>query len=291
MSALKPHLLFPALIALLLIPFWATLAGLLKLSLADDRYSHIALIPLISAGIVWLERRRIFPTARYSPKPGGALLLAGLLLHSAAARWMAPAGVLSAQVLAVLLAWAGAFLLCYGPRPLKSAAFPALFLLLAIPVPAAAVEKVSFALQAASAELSHALFRLLGVPVFRQGHVFALPGLTIEVAEECSGIRSTTALIISSILAGYVFLRSGWRRLSLVLVTAFVAVFKNALRIVFLATMSVYVDPGFLHGMLHHRYGGTVFSLVALAMIAPVFLVLRRSDPPAPAPVHPAGEF
>lgn len=291
MSALRTHLLFAVLIVLSLIPFRATLAGLLELSLADDRYSHIALIPLISAGIVYLEKRTIFRTARYSPKPGGALLLAGLLLHFAAARWMAPAGRLSAQVLAVLLAWVGVFLLCYGPRSLKSAAFPAVFLLLAIPIPVAIVEKVSFALQAASAELSHALFRLLGVPVFRQGHVFSLPGLTIEVAEECSGIRSTTALIISSILVGYVFLRSGWRRLSLVLVTAFVAVFKNALRIVFLAAMSVYVDPGFLHGVLHHRYGGTVFSLVALAMIAPVFIALRRGDPPAPAPVQPVGEF
>src|SRR2546430_10377544 len=40
------------------------------------------------------------------------------------------------------------------------------------------------------------LFRseLLGVPVLRTDFTFSLPGLTIEVARECSGIRSSLAL-------------------------------------------------------------------------------------------------
>lgn len=282
------HTLFLALLATSLIPFWPTAAALGELALGDDRYSHTILIPFISAGLIYLEKRRIFQAARQGSIAGASALAAGLLLHFAAGRWAAPAEALSLQVLAVLLSWTGAFLFCYGPRSLKAAAFPTLFLLFAVPLPPDWVEKLSFTLQAASAELSHGLFKLLGVPVFRQGHVFSLPGLVIEVAEECSGIRSTTALIITSILAGYVFLRSGWRRLALVLATAFAAVLKNAFRIVALSVMGAYIDPAYLHGLLHHRYGGTVFSLVALAMIAPVFLILRRGERPA-APAQPVG--
>lgn len=35
------------------------------------------------------------------------------------------------------------------------------------------------------------LFRVSGIPVFRDNYVFILPGITIEVAKECSGIRSS----------------------------------------------------------------------------------------------------
>ena len=273
------HLVFAALLLLSVIPFWATIASLVELSLRDARYSHTALVPLMSAGIVWLESRRIFRTARPSRRLALALLLAGLLLHAGMVWWVtSPAHALAGQVLSLLLVWVGSFALCYGADSLKAAAFPLGLLVLAIPIPVKAVETLSFALQAGSAELSHALFRVLGVPVFRQDYLFSLPGLTIEVAEECSGIRSSTALMISSVLTGYLFLRSGWKRLALVLVTAFAGLLKNAIRIVFLATMGAYIDEDFLHGALHHRYGGTVFSLLAVLLIAPAFVALRRSE-------------
>ena len=55
------------------------------------------------------------------------------------------------------------------------------------------------------------------------------------------------------------------------------AVVKNGIRITTLTLLSVYVDPGFLTGRLHHE-GGFVFFFLALAILAPVLLLLQRSE-------------
>ncbi len=266
------HARFLALCALSLLPFWPALRSLLHLSLADDRYSHLVFIPLISAAVAFISRKRIFREPRYAP----GIALPALLLCSIGA--FLPARGLSLSIAALVGLWIAAFVLCYGPRSLKAAAFPALFLLLAIPIPVGVVEKVSVALQAGSAEIAHGLFKLLGIPVFRQGFAFSLPGVNIEVAEECSGIRSSIALVITAILAGHVFLRSHWTKVSLVVFAAFVAIFKNAVRIVFLSSMTAYSSQDFLNSRLHHQYGGLAFSCLALAMIVPFIFLLRKSE-------------
>jgi exosortase/archaeosortase family protein len=55
-------------------------------------------------------------------------------------------------------------------------------------------------------------------------------------------------------------------------------VLKNGIRIVSLSLLAMYVDPEFLTGQLHHE-GGMVFFLLALALLTPVLVVLRRLEP------------
>jgi len=269
-AVLSRHLLFFTICALSLLPFWAPFKSLLKLSLADDRYSHLVFIPFISAAVGFIDRERIFREARYCPWIGAP----ALLLFAVGAVFSS----LSVSIAALVGVWIAAFVLCYGPRSLKAAGFPILFLLLAIPIPVGIVERISATLQAGSTEIAHGLFKLLGIPVFRQGFAFALPGVNIEVAEECSGIRSSIALIITGILAGHVFLRSRWTKVCLVVFSAFVAVFKNAVRIVFLSAMTAYSNQDFLNSRLHHQYGGMAFSCFALAMVIPFIYLLRKSE-------------
>jgi hypothetical protein len=54
-------------------------------------------------------------------------------------------------------------------------------------------------------------------------------------------------------------------------------IFKNAVRIVTISLLSVYVDDRFLYGRLH-RYGGLPFSIVGLALLAPMLLILMRTE-------------
>jgi exosortase len=145
------------------------------------------------------------------------------------------------------------------------------------PIPEAVLDKVVFALQKGSAEMTYALFKLFGVPVFWQGFRFSLPGVEIEIAKECSGIRSSLALFITGMLAGHLFLQSGWRKVVLCLSTIPIAIFKNAVRIVTLSSLGVYVDRGFLFGRLHHQ-GGLLFALIALAIFAPLLFTLQKSE-------------
>ena len=113
--------------------------------------------------------------------------------------------------------------------------------------------------------------------MFRTGFELALPGLTIEVAKECSGIRSSLALLFTSLLAGHLLLRSAGRKTALALITVPLLMIKNGIRIVTLSTLAIYADPSFLTGKLHSE-GGFVFFLLALAVLAPVLWFLQRAE-------------
>jgi len=126
---------------------------------------------------------------------------------------------LAIAVLPVVLLWIGGFVLSYGPRASQAGLFPLLFLFLMVPIPDFLLSRAVYWLQAGSAEVTYALFQGVDVPVLRTGLVFALPGLTIEIAEECSGIRSSMTLVITSLFAGHLLLRSVWRQAALTVAT------------------------------------------------------------------------
>jgi exosortase len=188
----------------------------------------------------------------------------------------------------VILVWAGGFLLCYGFGAFQAAAFPLLFLLLMVPLPDLMLDRVIRALQQGSTEIAYLMFQAVGTPVSRHGFLLSVPGVTIEVAKECSSIRSSLALFITCLLAAHLYLRTGWKMLLFVLLSLPVSVIKNGIRIATLTLLSIYVDPGFLSGKLH-REGGFVFFFIALLILFPVFLWLERSDRP-PKPLNPSVE-
>ncbi len=269
---------FAVLFALTLAAFSTPLTLLIRLSLGQETYSHIILIPFISAFLLVRERRTIFARPERCWSVWVGLLVAGALVYSFGQRYPVDENDrLSAAIAGVIVIWLGTFVLCYGLRAFRSGLFPLLFTFLMVPIPGFLLSRAIALLQAGSAEVSYAAFELLAVPVFRTGFVFSLPGVTIEVARECSGIRSALALLILSLLAGHLFLRSTWTRALLVLAALPLVVVKNGLRIVTLSLLSVYVDPSFLTGRLHHQ-GGTVFFLVALALLLPVLGFLERTE-------------
>jgi len=205
-------------------------------------------------------------------------IAAGLLLGALGNQWSLDQNDrLSLMVSALLLVWIAAFILCFGIPSLQAALFPLLFLLLMIPIPTVLLDKIVFVLQKGSAVAAYCLFKLLGMPVLWRGFQFSLPGVDIEIAKECSGIRSSMALFITGTLAGHYFLQTGWKKAALVLLTVPIAILKNAARIVTISSLGVYVDQGYLTGRLHHK-GGFVFSILALAILVPSLILLQRSE-------------
>jgi exosortase len=145
-----------------------------------------------------------------------------------------------------------------------------------IPIPEVILHKIINVLQVASTEVSDLLFGLMGVPYTRDGFVFNLPRISIEVAEECSGIRSSLALFITSVLAGYFFLDEFWKKTALALFVFPVTVFKNGIRIITLSLLGSYVDEKFLTQSWLHHSGGFVFFIPALALLGLALWALRR---------------
>jgi exosortase len=281
-SNTRRHAYFVAFVLISSLAFYATLTALVRYSLYNSSSSHIILIPFVSFFLIYLERRTIFSNSATSFGPGIGLAVAGLFFCWLAARGPIPRDgnwSLAGQAIALILVWVAGFLFFYGAAALRAGGFALFFLLLMVPVPDAILNWTINALQEGSTEIAYLIFQAVGTPVLRHGFQLSVPGVTIEVAEECSSIRSSMALFITCLLASHLYLRTGWKKWVLVLLTFPLSLIKNGVRIATLTLLSIYVDPSFLTGRLHHQ-GGFVFFVLALLMLLPVFLWFERSDNP-----------
>jgi exosortase len=285
------HALFVAIVAVLVGIFWKPLWILSNLSLERDEYSHIILIPLTSLLLIYWRRRQVFAKPASTCSVALVPLFAGLALYGVARHFgvtsVPDVGLsLSLSVVGFVVACAGAFLFIYGWPAFRPALFSLGFLFFVVPAPGVLLEKIVYYLQQGSAEVAALMLSGLGVPFFRNGFIFQLPGISIEVAKECSGIRSSIALFITTLLAAQFFLRSNWRKLAICLLIFPVAIVKNGLRITTLSILSVYVSRDFLFGRLH-RSGGFVFFFIGLAVLWAALRFLQSGDGPA----GPKGEM
>jgi len=250
------------------------------LSFKSELYSHVILIPLISGYFFYVRRKSLFLEVSTSILPGTAIAVFGSILYAiglSQGMELNQNDWLSIMIFSAVTLWIGGVILFYGIQTFRVAAFPLLFLFFLTPIPSALIENLILLLQIGSTEATHLFFKLTGVPVLREGFTFHLTGLSIEVAKQCSGIRSSIALVITSIIAGQLFLQTGWKRLILVLSIFPITLFKNGLRIVTLTLLGTYVDERILGSQLH-KSGGIPFFVVALALLAPVLWFLRKSE-------------
>jgi exosortase len=274
------HVAFALYLGISVAVFWPPLKELFGLSLGDYRYSYIFSVPLAAVFVAYMRRRTLFAGTGGFPGRALSILLTaciGLFIGFVGPGFVSQDYRLSIQVCGIVLTWAAGFACCYGLAPFRTEAFALFFPVLLIPPPAAWIDSAAYSLQLASAELSYFLFKIVGIPVYKSGFTLSLPGVNIEVAEECSGIRSSISLTLMSTLASYALLESGWRRLCVVLATVPIVILKNALRIVGISILGMYVDSGFFYGEFHRR-SGLPFSALAILMLLPLLLLLMKSE-------------
>jgi exosortase len=253
---------------------WHPLLSTLRLAVRSDENTHILLILPISFAFICAEWQsvRVFEAS----KTGYGLVVlcaAGLLatlsrLHSA---WMTADLRLSIEMLALVSGWIGSFALCFGARVCRALLFPLGFLFCMVPLPAFALDGIVSYLQQGSVVAARSLFAVTGIPVVQNGFLLTIPGLTIEVAKECSSIRSSLLLFITTPVLAQFLLRSPTKKAFVVALAVPLSVAKNGLRIFIIALLGTRVNPGFLTGKLHQQ-GGIVFFVVALLAI---FLAVR----------------
>ena len=285
---IQKHFLFAGLIILTSVVFLKPLELIVRYALNNESASHIILIPAVSFYLLFTERRRIFRAATSVIGTSSVVALLGLILLSALLRNFLPlqeSEPPSLAALSLMFLWIAGFYFCYGTTVFRAALFPLSFLILAVPLPTSVLDQVVTWLQEGSTTITEGIFKLAGVPVFRQGFLLTVPGVTIEVARECSGIRSSMALLITCLLAAHMYLKTWWKMLLFVTLVLPWSILKNGIRIATLTLLSLYVNPGFLHGDLH-RDGGVVFFLIALAGLLPVLILLHRSEIKSPTGFH-----
>jgi len=283
MRPVRQHFFFFLFVIASLLAFLVPIEQLIQFAFSQDYGSHILLIAPVSILLVFLRRHEIFSTSqtnserKASVAAGSSLLFLGLILLLLRNYSALQTVKFSLEILSLVVLWISGFVFCFGTSVFSRARFPLLFLLLLVPCPEVVIEKVIFALQAGSSDVAYGLLKILNVPVLKEGFTLRLPRLDLEVAKECSGIRSSIALLVTVLVAGEFVLGSFWRKLLLVVSIVPILVLKNGLRIVAIYLLTAYVNPAFLHGWLHTS-GGIVFYLLGLIVLIPVVSWLRRGE-------------
>jgi len=265
---------------LLTIGFLKPLISLARYAVHSDLNSYTLLVPFISAYLIYIRRSQL--PQRYDsslgwamlPLLGGLVSLAAALTQSAALSRNDYFTVISLSFVCLLTTGGLLFL---GKKWMAAASFPFAFLLFMVPMPGAMAVVLETGSKLASAEAANLFFNMTGTPVLREGTVFQLPNIIIQVAQECSGIRSSWVLIVTSLLAGNLFLKSTGRRAILVCFVIPLGIVRNGFRVFVIGVLCVDFGPQMIHSIIHRR-GGPIFFALSLIPLSLLLWWLRRGE-------------
>ena len=262
-----------------LLPLW----NLARFAAGSELYSYILLIPCISFYLVWKERHK--PPSGFLPARGmtagfltaGSMLLMVYWLVLRPRLKMFEDDYLAVMMIAFLLLFFGVCGWFFGRDFLRTNAFALGFLVFMVPIPAVAITWIDSALQDGSAVVVRGFFTISGTPFLQDGLMFQLPGITIQIAPECSGIHSTLVLFITSLLAGHFFLRTPWKRALFILAVIPLALLRNGFRVFTIGELCVHVGPHMINSPIHHK-GGPLFFALSLIPLFLLLVVLIKSE-------------
>lgn len=251
-------LLVAALAGLVLLLYWDSFVSMARIWQFSN-YRHGAVVFPVSAFLLWRLRS---PLSKIELRPcaWGIFLLLGLVLLWLVGRAV---GVQVAEQSAAVLLIPATILVFLGFRLARRAMFPLLFLVAAVPIGDALIPH----LMQVTADLSTALLRASGVPVYRQGQFLSLPGGNFEVADVCAGLSYLTAGTIIALLFSYFTYQSNVKRLAFVAGAAVVMVLANGLRAFIVMFVASGTDMRYLAGRDHVYFGWVLFGIVVVGLL------------------------
>ncbi len=250
-------------------------AGMVANWWRDPNYSHGFLVPLISAYLIWRQRKELAETVKKPNYLGLAVVVAGLLVlvlgqlaHEFYLR----------RISLIPVMW-GLVLLAWGWRVARRLIFAFAYLILMVPLPYLLYDAVAFPLRLVAAKIAAWGIRLFGIPVFLEGNVIHLPNLVMNVVDACSGIRSLISLLAVGVILAYLILPNRWVKVLVVILVPPVAVLTNALRVTLAGVLSQWVGPETLEGVMHDFVGWLVF-MAGFVLLLLITLLLKKVSPP-----------
>ena len=233
----------------------------------NDNYSHGPLVPLVSAVLIFLRRRRLAALPIRGSWLGVPVVAAGCALEIAGLR----SDVFTLQGWSLVLVIFGLSLTLLGRAWTRALAFPLGFLVFMLTFPPLIVNQLSFALKEITVRFAQHAAESLGASMLRDGMTLYLQGGELRVENPCSGLRSLLALLATGALFAGLQHGGGWRRLVLFLMAVPVAMFANAIRITALILVGHYVGVPAAGGLVHDASGYVLYA-IALG----VLLLVRR---------------
>jgi len=252
------------------------ISSTVSLALADERYTYVLLVAPLVTWILLRASRDPGRTFKSVPIAFVVLPLSGVAAFAAfRSTLISGEARLTMEILCLTAWWIAAYIACFGLGTSKLERFALEFLVLGVPLPPVVMDRLVDVLQWGSVFATEGLFKLFQVPVLRDGTKLQIPGLDVNIAGECSSIRSTTFLLLATVLIAHLVLESSWKKWLVVLLVIPISVARNGFRIFTISVLATELDSSFLTGRLH-RSGGVVFYLGSLLVVGLCMFWLTR---------------
>jgi exosortase len=219
-----------------------------------DASSYGMLVPPITLYIAYMRRQSTLSIPAQSDLRGLWLVFLACMVFLA--------GKLSAEFflarISFVILLAGLTWTFWGFRRFKTLVFPFILLGTMVPLPAIVFNTAAAPLQLFASSVATSVAQALGVSIYRDGNVIHLANTSLGVAEACSGLNSLSALVVGSLLLGFLEDASILGRLLLFIFSVPLAIGVNVLRVAGTAILADY-HMEFALGFYHMLSGWLVF--------------------------------
>jgi exosortase len=248
--------------SLFLVAFFPALKKLANIWANSEEYSHAFLVIPIIGYMIWKKRIQL---SQSTPKYRflGLFLLVPFLVTYVFALYTE---VNTLIFLSAFLSALGTIVYIFGVQSLTLLTAPLILLFVLIPIPEQLYTSLTFPLQLKVSEISEVILRLFQIPMLREGNVMQIPGMSFEVIEACSGLRSVVALVTISIIMGSFIVNSLWSKLILFSFSIPLAIIVNIIRVVSMILLYHYFRLDLTKGAWHTISGLFVFVIAIFSL-------------------------
>jgi len=249
-------------VGVLAFAYFGTLSDLVSIWKREQDYSHGFVVAPIAAYMIWHTRYKLKGLKLEPSLLGIVLLAAALVMRVIAVRNYYG----SLDRFSLVVAFWGLVLLIAGRKITVRIIIPLLFLLLMLPPPQRVITGVTLPLQGVATFFSALLLNIMGWGVRTAGNVIRLYGQDMEIAAACSGLRMLLAIMTLGFAMAYLRPRPVWERVSIAVMSLFVALAVNVIRIVATGIITQ-IFLGKLSTAAVHDWAGWLMMPVALIII------------------------
>lgn len=259
---------------------WEAWSDLLRIGWKDEESSHILLVPIIVAWLIWVRRGRV----RHC-RPTGQWIGPTLTLLGAAMYLLGEARLIESfwHGGAIIVA-IGCALTVLGKQVLWDFLPVFLVMMFLVPVPGRVRQRIAIPLQSSTAAATRAVCEFAGIPVDQSGNLLTINGVDVAIGEACNGMRMTFALMLVSFAFAMTTPLRGYVRVLIVLLSPLSAVICNVIRLV--PTVWVYGNCSATTAQEFHDASGWVMLFIGFFSLMGVIRALQWfAVPVAPFPL------
>jgi exosortase len=235
----------------------------------EEESSHIWLVPIVVAWLVWVRRSRLRTVVPGGRLPGTLMISVGWFCWS----WGYRHSIQSMWHCGAVMMALGAILVVVG-RDLLYRFLPAvLVLVFLIPVPKTARVKIAQPLEEVTASVTGSVAEVLGMDIQQRGNLITFHGAEVAIAEACNGMRMVFTLFLACYVFAFVTPLRGYVRAIILLASPLTAVVCNVIRLV--PTIWVFGNATPERAELFHDASGWVMLIVAFLGLTGIVRLLK----------------